>query len=914
MSPYKKKDAGWLKQHLGFSRDAWLPENYPPGERDTARSLVFGPGDREVWAWFPLRTPRTGSELPGICVEEDDEHPDVYHLSVDGEEPTLIVGENGQVPRDARGRVWVLSFSETFDRTRLATVEDLTLVPSSSTRLHQIFAELTAGDASHVSVALLGQAAGILAGERSDGIRRLLEGPLSATRLRVCFPRIVGTPVVPDLDAADLSPFGSLRSLECEGAQLRAPKVAQLRNLTSLSVPEIDSRVLGELEGLEELDTRGTREVCEVVAKLPSLARLRLRTCQPLDDLPASCEELHFETAGREGLLAPDWSRFGALESLTISGSDRDTCAGLIFLNDLGRPENLERLEFRNFSYITAPMKPLALLGKLSELRFLDVLEIPDLETLASSSSLRRVDWTNRDELGDPDQSRPSPKSMRWQAACVEAGASSSPSDREFDFWLRAFDDAPEHEIRPWQYSALGRAAWPADGRTGGEGEAQRELRKRLLNLAVFTPTEAAPVLEAIPLDDRTLTEWIPTVTKRSFLCSVPLASLLERAVTADPTLPELTLRKIQHNLISRPHNKDIVPFLAGSWERQGNSRQADELAEAIRRAPVALQKRLLVQRVLGAAKAGRTERVSELLADLRYADREQVRLEVVSRLPSAASTLDPVNETGRRLARLPYPIAVTAALVDSHDSRRDRVFGLAHAIEMHLRLAVAVKLGLLRHGGHLDDQLRTTLRARWKGSLSFGGWLELLWSLDLKPADASLAPHEWVQAILRLPRDDFNVAANYRNRTAHGTPLNAEHYEANEAHLAELHQKLLLAALPLERVTLATLDRPEVLPNGTAQYEPRAYRGATEVFRVGEPRALPLLPGGGWAYMLSDESGGPPLSLESFVYVGHCAKCERREVFLAEELQLAASESVSVAGVATNHKLSPKPKTREPA
>lgn len=273
--------------------------------------------------------------------------------------------------------------------------------------------------------------------------------------------------------------------------------------------------------------------------------------------------------------------------------------------------------------------------------------------------------------------------------------------------------------------------------------------------------------------------------------------------------------------------------------------------------------------------------------------------------LGSAPTTLE------ARFARHPFPLAASAAWVDSATSELHRLAALVHAIEIHLQLAVGAALAI---GDIADFEPRALVLLRNSAGrpATMGHWRQLLDAvLSLSKRDSKHPVVRWLSGLrtkvaLRgesLPLlEHVNRAVGIRNDTVgHGAPMAEDAHAADSAYLREVLQALMHAAEPLSAVRLVSVSGADVLADEEGiDYELRQHVGASEIFPIRRERHSARL-GRNWVYLLVEDH--PPLSLSPIVFCATCEACQRTEVFFANGLVLGPRGTpVKADGVTTNH------------
>jgi diguanylate cyclase (GGDEF)-like protein len=269
--------------------------------------------------------------------------------------------------------------------------------------------------------------------------------------------------------------------------------------------------------------------------------------------------------------------------------------------------------------------------------------------------------------------------------------------------------------------------------------------------------------------------------------------------------------------------------------------------------------------------------------------------------------------------ARLPFPIAVTPAVVESRPTSLARTLALAWGVEIVLRFAVAVQLSFL--AAPADSGLRRrvadALRPFTRKALSIGEWDDLAYKLALLCVPARMGPLACVPQLLA------EVVAGRSMRSLIGGRIRdhikrvgrdsgrfdrpeENNYDIDEEVSLRATWNLILKHLrPLGDCRLVSVQSMEVLDNeeGSFGYRLRELRGSSEHFTIkGDTLNAALLKE--CCYLLAPDR--PPLSLAPLLFAKTCATCRRMEVFVADELALGPQpDQIPVRGVTSDHEMS---------
>ncbi len=260
-------------------------------------------------------------------------------------------------------------------------------------------------------------------------------------------------------------------------------------------------------------------------------------------------------------------------------------------------------------------------------------------------------------------------------------------------------------------------------------------------------------------------------------------------------------------------------------------------------------------------------------------------------------------------LHHLPYPAAAPIAAVQAHVPGIARMAASYRAVEMVLRLLVAVSIGTILQ--QEDDELNLALAQHLKPllgqPLTMGKWNGLnhhLIRLVQRVDDAALAPlfDRWTHAARKASlKGKIDQAIAFRNTTAHKATLPGNPYQEESEFMEKMLAQLLDVLEPLQESKLITTIKSEFVDEELTRYQLRLHRGIATHFPVIEWESNKRLLEK-WCYLLPDDTADP-LCLAPLFLAQSCTACGGIEVLLADGFHDPTKpKKALVTGLMTTH------------
>jgi len=421
------------------------------------------------------------------------------------------------------------------------------------------------------------------------------------------------------------------------------------------------------------------------------------------------------------------------------------------------------------------------------------------------------------------------------------------------------------------------RSASPAG--EGSGGHLRRTLDGPILIQRALTRGTAYALVAFELRDERTVLAELGAKVRESWLRDLE--------TTLDETLPST-------NLVGRYESRYLLAAV--------EERDASSLGERIEER----------WRTMGGESA--SEKVPRLLrhAVLGWSDMSTLRERALDQL--IVRLLEPPpTDASTSHDRLPFPLAGPRFVAQTATTSFLKLKSAVHGLEVAVRFAVALGLGLIREAEDSDahQALARFITDRGARPMPMGAWLVLLQHVvNLVPPDSVHPAAAWLRVFAKgrtarpssLTKRMIEAVEERNVLLGHGAPLPDDSYREPAERLSKLLDDVLAQSEPLAATRLVSVHSSEVLgdEDGGIAYELRSHVGSHERFAISR-QVLDTSLGRPWCYVLAE--GHPPLSLSPVFLCTTCKECRRVEVFVADRIVLGPQGAeVTAFGVTTDH------------
>lgn len=272
-----------------------------------------------------------------------------------------------------------------------------------------------------------------------------------------------------------------------------------------------------------------------------------------------------------------------------------------------------------------------------------------------------------------------------------------------------------------------------------------------------------------------------------------------------------------------------------------------------------------------------------------------------------------PQTDASNSHSRLPFPLAGPRFVAQTATTSFLRLKSAVHGLEVAVRFAVALGLGLIREREDpaAHQALATFVTERGGRPMPMGAWLSLLQLVvSLVPPDSGHPAAAWLRVFAKgrttrpsaLTKRMVDAVEERNALIGHGAPLPDDAYREPAERLSKLLDDVLAQSDSLATARLVSVHSSEVLgdEDGGVAYELRSHAGSHERFAISR-QELDASLGRPWCYLLAE--GHPPLSLSPVFLCTTCNECRRVEVFVADRIVLGPQGAeVTAFGVTTDH------------